>query len=216
MIPIGWLPRVARLAGADTALPGLLVHLVIAQIVGASYAVFFRRRSFDLASGIGWGVSYGVLWWFLGALTLMPVLLGDAPRWSAADLAAAFPSLIGHVTYGAALGVAFQRLEERVSPWWLTRGQIAANRAASLRDQTLGSAPAMWTLVLFIALTIPPSWPAEARRWPRSRPVHGGGHARTTPTGPGPDDQPSNCLKSTLIGNGCSSSSTRSCVSARW
>lgn len=155
MIPLGLLPRVARLVGADSVALGLLVHLLIAVIIGASYGIFFRRRSFDLASGVGWGVCYGVLWWVLGALTLMPVFLGGMPRWAAADLAAAFPTLIGHLAYGAVLGAVYQRLEERISPWWLTRGQLEAERAAALREQALGSAPAIWTLVLMLAVTIP-------------------------------------------------------------
>jgi hypothetical protein len=53
------------------------------------------------------------------------------------------------------LGVGYQRLEERTSPWWLTRGQAAAERAIALREQTLGSAPAIWTLVLLLAAIIP-------------------------------------------------------------
>ncbi|MEV6863388.1 hypothetical protein AB0M44_20585 [Streptosporangium subroseum] len=153
--PSGLLPTVARLAGATTAVPGLLVHLLIGLIVGISYAIFFRGRSFDLTSGLGWGVSYGFLWWIIGALTLTPVLLGGPPRWTAADLAAAFPALIGHLAYGAVLGATYQRLEQRASPWWLTRGQADAERRTALREQTLGSAPALWTLVLLIALTLP-------------------------------------------------------------
>ncbi|MFD0664074.1 hypothetical protein [Thermocatellispora tengchongensis] len=91
MVAAGALPTVARLVGGQSAAVGLLVHLVIAQIVGVSYAVLFRRRGFDLASGLGWGVSYGFVWWVLGGLTLLPVLLGGEPRWSAAGMAAAFP-----------------------------------------------------------------------------------------------------------------------------
>ena len=56
------------------------MHLLIAQLIGVSYAVLFRRRSFDLPPGIGWGVSYGFLWWALGELTLFPVLTGATPR----------------------------------------------------------------------------------------------------------------------------------------
>ncbi|MEV0151375.1 MULTISPECIES: hypothetical protein [unclassified Nonomuraea] len=139
---------VAAAFGGPLAIPTGLV-------IGVSYALLFRGRSFDPASGIGWGVSYGFLWWILGSLTLLPFLVSGHPRWQAADLAAAFPSLIAHLVFGAVLGIGYQRLEERSSPWWLTRGQVAAERAAALREQTLGSAPAMWTLVLLLAVIIP-------------------------------------------------------------
>ena len=133
----------------------LVVHLVIAQIIGVSYAVLFRRRSFDLASGIGWGVSYGFFWWVLGDLTLLPVLTGGPPHWSAAGIAAEFPSLVGHLAYGAALGAVYYRLETRTNPWWFSRSTAEAERVAAQRDQTLGSAPALWALIVMLALTIP-------------------------------------------------------------
>ena len=71
-------------SGHDGAVAGWIVHLVIALLIGVSYAMLFRGSSFDLTSGIGWGVSYGFFWWVLGALTLLPVLLGQPRRWNAA------------------------------------------------------------------------------------------------------------------------------------
>ncbi|MFG1670924.1 hypothetical protein [Streptomyces sp. Y7] len=155
MVAVGFLPTVATLVGSRSQAVGLVIHLLISQVVGVSYAVLFRRRSFDPASGIGWGVSYGFLWWVLGNLTLLPLLLGAEPRWSAAALAVSFPSLVGHLAYGAVLGLVYQRLEERVAPWHLTRSEAAAARAAARHEQTLGAAPALWSLITCVALIIP-------------------------------------------------------------
>jgi len=149
------LPAVAGLVGAQAPTTGLIVHLVIAQIIGVSYALLFRRRSFDLTSGIGWGMSYGFVWWVLGNLTLLPILTGGTLQWNAAGVAAGFPALIGHLAYGAALGAVYYRLETRTNPWWVTRNQAEAQHVAARRDQTLGSAPALWGLTVLIALTIP-------------------------------------------------------------
>jgi uncharacterized membrane protein YagU involved in acid resistance len=149
------LPAVARIVGARSFAMGLIVHLVIAQIIGVSYAVLFRHRSFDLSSGIGWGVSYGFVWWVLGTLTLFPLLTGGELRWDAAGTAAAFPSLVGHLAYGAALGIVYYRLEARTNPWWISRSDAEAERVAARRDATLGSAPALWGFTVLIALTIP-------------------------------------------------------------
>lgn len=149
------LPTVAGIVGMASPTVGLIVHLVIAQLIGVTYAVLFRRRSFDLASGIGWGVSYGFAWWVLGALTLLPVLTGGTPLWSAAGMAASFPSLVGHLAYGAALGVVYYRLEDRTNPWWFTRNQIESERVAVQRETTLGSAPALWGFIVLVALIIP-------------------------------------------------------------
>lgn len=155
MVLVNELPQVAGLVGARTPAVGLVVHLVIAVLIGVSYAVLFRRRSFDLASGIGWGVSYGFLWWVLGNQTVLPVLLGGPPQWSAAAIAAGFPSLVGHLAYGAGLGAAYYRLEDRTNPWWFVRSEIETRRVAAQRDQTLGSAPALWSLIVFVSVTIP-------------------------------------------------------------
>jgi uncharacterized membrane protein YagU involved in acid resistance len=59
MVLVGELPTVARIVGSQSPAVGLVVHLIIAMIIGVSYAVLFRRCSFDLLSGVGWGVSYG-------------------------------------------------------------------------------------------------------------------------------------------------------------
>ncbi|MGP3919830.1 hypothetical protein [Nonomuraea sp. 10N515B] len=155
MLPLGLLPIIARLVGGDSTGVGLFIHLLIAQIIGISYALLFRGRSFDPASALGWGVSYGFLWWMLGGLTLLPLLLGAPPGWNAPAMAAAFPSLIGHLAYGAALGIVYYRLESRVSPWWISRNRLEKDRTEQGRLQTLGSAPALWTVTALIALTVP-------------------------------------------------------------
>ena len=78
-----------------------------------------------------------------------------APPWNSAGTAATFPSLVGHLDYGASLEIIYYRLERHTNPWWITRTQTEATRVAASREQTLGSAPALWGLTILIALTIP-------------------------------------------------------------
>ena len=85
----------------------------------------------------------------------MPALSGGTIRWNAAAIAAGFPSLVGHLAYGAALGAVYYQLEIRTNPWWMTRSEVEAARAETRRDHTLGAAPALWVLVVLIALTLP-------------------------------------------------------------
>jgi uncharacterized membrane protein YagU involved in acid resistance len=155
MVQLGALPTVARLVGMASPMAGLVVHLAISLVIGTSYGLLFRRQSFDPGSALGWGVSYGFLWWVLGALTLMPVLLGGTAQWTVQAAAEGFASLIGHLGYGAALGVVFHVFEARYNPWWLpvTRAQEA--RVARRKEQLLTSSPALWALVVVIALTLP-------------------------------------------------------------
>lgn len=155
LVAIDALPGVAQIMGSRAPAAGLVVNLVIAQIIGVTYAVAFRRSSFDLMSGIGWGVSYGFFWWFLGTLTLLPALTGTTPRWDPATIAHAFPALVGHLAYGSALGATYYLLEARANPWWVTRNEAETDRVIAQRRQTLSSAPALWGLTVLIALTIP-------------------------------------------------------------
>ena len=155
MVQIGALGTVASLIGASSPVTGFFVHLAIANIVGASYGVFFQRQSYDMGSALGWGASYGFIWWIIGPLTLMPVFLGSTPQWTADVAASTFPNLVGHLAYGAALGVTFQLLEARHKPWWVPQREAQAERVARRREQVLTSGPALWTLVVVIALTLP-------------------------------------------------------------
>jgi uncharacterized membrane protein YagU involved in acid resistance len=155
MFQVGFLPQVASLVGSGSAWTGFGVNFVIGLLVGMSYGLLFRRQSFDLSSALGWGLAYGFLWWIFGPLTLMPVLLGSTPQWDAVAAAGAFPALVGHLGYGAALGVVFYLLEARDRPWWLSRSDSEAERIAQRQEQILSSAPAIWVLIVMIALLLP-------------------------------------------------------------
>ena len=155
MIQIGALTSVASLIGATSPVTGFFVHLTIGTLVGASYGLLFRRQSYDVGSALGWGASYGFLWWIIGPLTLMPVFLGTTPEWSADAAASVFPNLVGHLIYGAAVAVTFYLLEARYNPWWVPQRQAQEARVARRKEQVMTSAPALWTLVVVISLTLP-------------------------------------------------------------
>ncbi len=155
MVGIDFLPTVARLVGSGSRVTGFVVHLLIADAIGVSYGLLFRRTSYDASSALGWGISYGALWWLAGPLTLLPLLLGSPPAWSAGEAADAFPALVGHLAYGAALGLVFYRIEVHHNPWWVTRSAAEADRAGRRREQVLGAAPALWALTAVTVLTLP-------------------------------------------------------------
>lgn len=152
---MGFTADVGAIVGSPSALVGLLVHMCIAVVIGASYGLLFRQRSFDTLSGIGWGVSYGLVWWFLGALTLLPLASGEAVAWSPAAAGAAFPSLVAHVVYGAFVGAFVHGYERRHNPWWVSRFEAESRRAAQATEQLTSSAPAVWALTLIVAVLLP-------------------------------------------------------------
>ncbi len=65
-----------------------------------------------MGSGVGYGLGYGVIWWLLGPLTLMPLFMGMGlgVNWNVAAMTDGMPSLVGHLIYGAVLGSLYVRL----------------------------------------------------------------------------------------------------------
>ena len=155
MLEIGALENVGNLARVENEAVGIVVHFLIAVTWGALYGLLFRRQTHDRGSAIGWGVSFGFFIWVLGPNTLLPILLGTTPDWTAESASGLTASLIGHLAYGAGLGLTFHYFEARFSPWWVPQRMADAARARRRREQVLTSAPAIWALVVVVALTLP-------------------------------------------------------------
>lgn len=146
LIQVGGLGQIAGLVNRSSPWTGLAVHLVVAVVLGASYGLAFRQAAVDYEAALGWGTSYGVLWWLLGGQTLLPVFLGGSPTWDAAELAASFPSLIGHLAYGAGLGLTLAWLERRSNPWWTASTSARERRAMLAGSRSRATAPGLWTV----------------------------------------------------------------------
>jgi hypothetical protein len=108
----GMIPMVAMLVGSDSAGIGWLVHLVISAGIGASFGLLLGAWATTMASSTGLGLGYGVVWWVLGGLLIMPAWLGmgvfmfNAMAWM---------SLLGHLIYGLLLGVVYALVAPRLS-----------------------------------------------------------------------------------------------------
>jgi len=78
MASTGALSRVASIVGGTSPVVGFFVHLVISAPIGLSYGVLFQRESPNVGAGVVWGMLFGLLWWFLGPLTLFPIMWGGS------------------------------------------------------------------------------------------------------------------------------------------
>lgn len=152
---LGSFEGIAQLMRADNAAVGVLVHALVSVVWGAVYGLLFRRQTYGIGSAVGWGVAFGFFIWVVGPNTLFAVLTGQTPDWSADSTAPRTASLVGHLVYGAVLGVGFHYFESRHNPWWQPRRERLEARADQRRRQLQTSAPAIWALVMLVALTLP-------------------------------------------------------------
>ena len=109
---MGMLPVIASMAGSSSAVVGFAIHLMMSAMIGAGFGVVLGRLATTTARSVGAGAVYGMAWWVIGPLTMMPLMMGQGfgAAWTASAVVAAIPSLMGHVIYGVIAGFVFRRL----------------------------------------------------------------------------------------------------------
>ncbi len=154
MFATGILPKIA---GHDTSfggLRGLFLHLIVSVLIGMTYGLLFRNEALSIGLGVPWGFLFGVIWWYIGPLTLMPLVLTGEFDWSASATSALLPSLVGHLVYGGATAVTFLVLEHRYKRGLLLDPRIAARELRRIRP--VGTpAPALWFFALGLGVLLP-------------------------------------------------------------
>jgi uncharacterized membrane protein YagU involved in acid resistance len=113
MAMMGMLPMVGMLVGSESAAVGFIVHLAISAFIGAVYGVVISRFPNTTQVALAGGIINGVVWWVLGALILMPLMLGmsqmvfviGGDQWL---------SLMGHIIYGLVTAFLLIPLRNRV------------------------------------------------------------------------------------------------------
>lgn len=148
MVETDVLPDVASLIGSESATTGFAVHMTISAIIGATYGLLFRRESYTYGVGVAWGLVYGLMWWLLGPLTLMPVLLGNPLQWSLSAAVNAYPSLIGHLMYGASMALTHHILASRIDPYFKSERTDLVRRPGT-------PVSALWVLTLVLGVMLP-------------------------------------------------------------
>lgn len=130
---IPMMQMVAMVVGSESVASGWIYHLFNSAVIGAIFGWLFGNRLSGYGSGLMWGGLYGIVWWVLGGLVLMPLFLGMAPfapLMMAPMRMVAVGSLIGHLIYGLILGAGFV---------WLSRGMEGTPVAAAANPRRLNN-----------------------------------------------------------------------------
>ena len=154
MIATGVLPKVAGVDTSFVGFRGLVIHLSVSTLIGMTYGMLFRNETTSPGSSIAWGWVFGLIWWYLGPMTLMPLLLTGVCDWSADAASALLPSLLGHLIYGAVTALIFFLFDHRYTRSLLLDPRTSPRELRRLRP--VGTpAPALWLFALSLGVLLP-------------------------------------------------------------
>jgi hypothetical protein len=119
-----------------------------------TYGLLFRDETSTPGNAVSWGWLFGLIWWYLGPMTLLPLLLTGVCDWSTDAASALLPSLIAHLIYGAATALMFFLFDRRYARSLLLDPRTSARELRRLRP--VGTpAPALWLFALSLGVLLP-------------------------------------------------------------
>ena len=105
----GMLPMVASMIGSENVVIGFILHMIISAVIGGTYGFVAPRIPQGWSIAVVAGLVWGVIWWVLGALVIMPIVLGGSVL-SIGD--PQLMSLVGHLIFGIVMAAFYKLIME--------------------------------------------------------------------------------------------------------
>jgi hypothetical protein len=97
---------------------------------------------------------FGLIWWYVGPLTLLPLILTGEIDWRITAASALLPSLLGQLIYGNCTASLFYLLERAYTGKQLLDSRMTARELRRVRP--VGTpAPALWFFAMGMGVMIP-------------------------------------------------------------
>lgn len=109
---MGMMPMIAMMVGSESAIVGWILHLIISAVTGVLFVYMFGNKVSTNADGVRYGLIYGLIWWVLGPLVIMPVILGMGIQIQNAFAQPNLLSLMGHGIFGVILGIIVSKYQK--------------------------------------------------------------------------------------------------------
>lgn len=111
MAMMGMLPMIGMLVGQESSVVGFIVHMAISAFFGGAFGLVAARLFHGWVPTLIAGAIFGVIVWVIGALVMMPLMLGMNEMVLQIGQAQ-WMSLIGHIIFGLATAGIFVWLNQ--------------------------------------------------------------------------------------------------------
>lgn len=117
MAPVVITEYIPRIVGLSGAVPGWIVHLLVATVFGGGYAALATETSFvERSPSVLWdaalGLGYGFVVWIVAMAAVMPLWLEAVGTVETLPVPWLNPMpLMAHLVYGLVVGVVFPLVE---------------------------------------------------------------------------------------------------------